>query len=146
VVLEATLHGVPRPFTGATNAIRGVPGGGVPWVLAEGKASLRANGRLEVQVEGLVFDPADPVVISRGIGGTNTVPQLKAVVSCLTAQAGVAVTVNVASAPVNFTTGAASDGGGSATIEEQLTLPSPCLAPIVFVTSPGGAWFAGTGF
>jgi hypothetical protein len=25
-------------------------------------------------------------------------------------------------------------------------LPSPCIAPIVFVTSPNGAWFAATGF
>jgi hypothetical protein len=29
--------------------------------------------------------------------------------------------------------------------DKVLELPSPCLAPIVFVTSPGGAWFAVTG-
>ena len=145
-VLEATLHGVPRPFTGAASAIRGVPGGGLPWVLAEGKAALHADGTLEAQVEGLVFDPADPAAIARGVGGTNTVPQAKAIVSCLTIQDGAAVTVNVASAPVAFTTGAVADGGGSASIQERLALPSPCLAPIVFVTSPAGAWFAATGF
>ena len=27
------MVGVPRPYTGDTNAIRGVPGGGLPWVL-----------------------------------------------------------------------------------------------------------------
>jgi hypothetical protein len=144
-VLSSALHGVPRPFTGAVNAIRGVPGGGVPWVLAEGKAVLKSDGSLEVEVEGLVFDPNDAVVIARGIGGTNTVAQAKAVVSCLTVQDGAAVTVNVSSALVPFTTGAAADGGGNATIEEKLVLPSPCLAPIVFVTSPAGAWFAATG-
>ena len=145
-VLDAALAGVPRPYTGAVNAIRGVPGGGLPWVLGEGRARLRADGVLKVEVEGLVFDPADAAVIQRGIGGTNTVAQAKAIVSCLTIQDGAAVTVNVSSSPVDFTLGAAEAGGGNATIEEQLQLPSPCLAPIVFVTSPGGAWFAATGW
>jgi len=27
----------------------------------------------------------------------------------------------------------------------MLELPQPCIAPIVFVTSPGGAWFSITG-
>lgn len=141
-LLAAALRGVPRPYTGATNAIRGVPGGGLPWVLSGGKATLAADGSLEVEVEGLVFDPADAAVIARGIGGTNTVAQAKAIVSCLTVQDGAAATVNVSSGLVPFTTGAADAGGGNATIEEKLALPSPCLAPIVFVTSPGGAWFA----
>jgi hypothetical protein len=34
---------------------------------------------------------------------------------------------------------------GDAEIEAMLDLPDPCLAPIVFVTNPGGAWFAVTG-
>ena len=32
-----------------------------------------------------------------------------------------------------------------ALIDEVLDLPDPCIAPIVFVTSPTGAWFAVTG-
>jgi len=144
-ILSSALRGVPRPYTGAANAIRGVPGGGLPWVLSGGKATLTADGALEVEVEGLVFDPADEAVIARGLGGTNTVAQAKAIVSCLTVQDGAAATVNVSSGLVPFTTGAASAGGGNATIQERLALPSPCLAPIVFVTSPGGAWFAVAG-
>ena len=35
---------------------------------------------------------------------------------------------------------------GDATIRDSVDLPSPCIAPIVFVTSPTGAWFAATGF
>ena len=31
-------------------------------------------------------------------------------------------------------------------ISDTIVLPQPCIAPIVFVTSPGGAWFAATGF
>jgi hypothetical protein len=34
---------------------------------------------------------------------------------------------------------------GDAEIGAKVTLPSPCFAPIVFVTSGGGAWFAATG-
>ncbi|HXQ38721.1 MAG TPA: hypothetical protein VN843_32265, partial [Anaerolineales bacterium] len=50
------------------------------------------------------------------------------------------------------TTGLASAGGGNATIVADLSLPSPCIAPIIFVTGPPnatnpiGAWFAATGF
>jgi len=43
------------------------------------------------------------------------------------------------------TTGPATSGGGDATIEATLTLPDPCIAPIIFVTNAGGAWFASTG-
>ena len=43
------------------------------------------------------------------------------------------------------TTGAASAGGGNARIRAELTLPQPCIAPIIFVTSPTGSWFAVTG-
>jgi len=34
---------------------------------------------------------------------------------------------------------------GDAKIEADIVLPTPCIAPIVFVTSPGGDWFAATG-
>jgi hypothetical protein len=98
-----------------------------------------------VKVEGLVLDPADPGVIAAGLAGNNPVPQFKAVLSCLTRDAkGVATTVNVATAEVPATTGV---GGGDAVIKEKLQgIPNPCIAPIVFVTSPGGSWFAASGF
>ena len=34
---------------------------------------------------------------------------------------------------------------GNAEIDAKVALPSPCFAPIVFVTSGGGNWFAVTG-
>ena len=34
---------------------------------------------------------------------------------------------------------------GNADIRARVRLPEPCIAPIVFVASPGGAWFAATG-
>jgi hypothetical protein len=47
--------------------------------------------------------------------------------------------------PFPATTGPASTGGGNAKIEADLALADPCIAPIVFVTSAGGSWFASTG-
>ncbi len=58
-----TMVGVPRPYTGSENPIRGVAGGGLPWVVESAKGELRTDGSLKILVEGLVFDPNDPVVI-----------------------------------------------------------------------------------
>ncbi len=141
-----TMHGVPRPYTGSTNAIRGIPGGGFPWVITSGKGELKAGGQLEISVKGLVIDPTDSAAIAAGVAGKNPLASFKAIVSCLSVDgAGAAVTVNVSSPTFPATMGLATSGGGNASFEGTLSLPSPCLAPIVFVTSPGGAWFAVTG-
>ena len=147
-VLELALTGVPRPYagTGAANAIRGVPAGGLPWVVGRGEAKLGRDGTLKVEVEGLVFDPDDAAVQERGLAGRNTVPELRAIVSCRTVVDGAAAVVNVTTAAFPATVGLSSDGGGDVEIEETLALASPCLAPVVFVTSPAGAWFAASGF
>jgi hypothetical protein len=135
-----TMEGVPRPYTGATNAIRGVPGGGLPWVVDAAKGELRVDGQIEVAVEGLVIDPDDPDAIAAGLAGTNPVPSFKVIVSCLSKDvAGGAITANVSTGLFP------ADAAGNSTIEDTVSLPEPCIAPIVFVTSPGGAWFAATG-
>ena len=138
-VLEfESMAGVVRPYTGSANAIRGVNGGGLPWVIRVGKGEVKADGRIEVKVRGLVLadDPAVPP--ARRL--VNPIPNFRAVVSCLTVDAaGMAATVNVTTGDFPATT------GGDSEIEAALELPSPCIAPIVFVTSPGGAWFAATG-
>lgn len=131
------LAAVTEPYTGATNAIRGVPGGGLPWQIGDAQADLRADGSLKVEVEGLVLATRAPV--PPALQGTNPIAQFKAIVSCAAIVDGAASTVNV-STPL-----AAASKTGDAEIEAQLQLPSPCFAPIVFVTSPGGAWFAATG-
>lgn len=135
-----TMIGVPRPYTGAANAIRGVPGGGLPWVIEFGKGKLSMDGWVDVKVKGLVFDPNDPAAIAAGVAGRNTVPNFRVIVSCLSKDAsGNAITVNVR------TDLFPADEEGNAHIKAMLTLPQPCIAPILFVTSPGGAWFAATG-
>lgn len=136
-----TMIGVPRPYTGGTNAIRSVPGGGLPWIIEFGKGKLSPDGKVDILIKGLVFDPNDQAVIDRGIGGTNTIPNFKAIVSCLSKDAdGDAVTVNVSTGLFP------ADEAGNAHIKDSIDLPQPCIAPILFVTSPGGAWFASTGF
>ncbi len=130
-----TMVGIPPAFTGTQNPIRGINGGGLPWTISSGSGELKANGELEVEVEGLVL-AAGPNA------GSNPISSFRAIVSCLKSDATIE---NVTTDPFPATTGPASSGGGNASIEANLTLPQPCIAPIVFVTSPGGAWFATTG-
>lgn len=139
--------GVPPEYTGTTSPIRGVNGGGLPWVVASAEAKLSASSVLDVEVKGLVFDPRDPTVIARGLAGRNTVAAFRAILSCQSIGAdGRAAVVNVPTAAFPATLGLASEGGGNAHIVEQIVVPTPCIAPIVFVTNPGLAWFAASGF
>ena len=131
------MAGVSEPFTGATNQIRNLSGGGLPWEIAQGKGTLRSDGRLKVEVEGLVLARRAPV--PPALQGTNPIAMFKAIVSCLTVSGGAASTANVETGLVPATT------TGNAEIETTVNLPSPCFAPIVFVTAPNNAWFAVTG-
>lgn len=130
-----SMVGLPLAYTGSQNPIRGINGGGLPWEIDLTYGELKASGKLEISVQGLVFS-AGPNT------GRNTIPFFRAIVSCLTSDGGV---VNVTTDPFPATIGTASAGGGNSEIEAMLTLPQPCIAPVVFVTSPGGAWFATTG-
>lgn len=137
-----TMVGVPKAYTGQ-NTIRGIFGAGLPWVISGAEGKLTASGKLNVSVTGLVLDPNDPTVISRGLGNFNPSASFRAEVSCQTADGGVQ---NVITDPFPATTGLASAGGGNAQIETFVSLPKPCIAPIIFVTSPTGSWFATTGY
>lgn len=131
------MAGVSEPFTGMANPIRDVNGGGLPWELDRGEGELRRNGQLRVKVDGLVLARRDPVPAD--LQGTNPVPEFMGIVSCLTSSGGVAETVNVATDPVPATP------EGDARIRDRVLLPRPCFAPIVFVASSTGSWFAVTG-
>ena len=85
VLKASTMVGVTGPYVGATNPIRGVNGGGVPWAIDQGKVVLGADGSLEVKVEGLVLVPT----------GANPVTSFRAIVSCQTIVDGVAAVSNV---------------------------------------------------
>jgi hypothetical protein len=63
------------------------------------------------------------------------------IVSCQSKnEAGSAVIVNVPTQEFP------ADAAGNAHIQDTVSLPQPCIAPIIFVTSSTGSWFAATGF
>jgi hypothetical protein len=138
VIQANVLAPVVEPYTGPANPIRGVTGGGLPWEIDSGSANLRANGRLHVNVNGLVLARRAPVPAERQ--GTMPFTQLGAIVSCLTTPDGVSATTDsVSTALFNVTP------RGDGHLDTSVALPSPCFAPIVFVTAPTGQWFAVTG-
>jgi hypothetical protein len=137
VVKFEVMVGVTEPYTGTANPIRGVPGGGLPWEIDDSQGKLGANGRLKIDVEGLVLARRAPVPAN--LQGTNPIPNFKAIVSCETVTGGAATTTNVETGLVP------ASADGDARFNTFVALPSPCIAPIIFVTSPTGAWFAATG-
>ncbi len=129
-----TMVGVPDGMTGTKSPIRGINGGGIPWQLTSAKGELKASGQLEIEVQGLVLATT----------GSNPSAFFRGLVSCLNSDGSVALPIVTAQFPA--TTGPASSGGGNALIEATVTLPHPCIAPIIFVTNGAGtAWFAVTG-
>ena len=128
-----TMVGTVAPYTGPANAIRGVSGAGAPWSIDTANGRLQENGNLSIKVTGLIITGT----------GANPVPEFRAVVSCQSIADGAAVVVNRVTAPFPATT------TGDAQFEGNVNLPSPCIAPIVFVTAgtgdPPGVWFSVTG-
>jgi hypothetical protein len=118
-VLDSTMAGLP---TGSL-PLDGLTGGGVPWSIDEGRVLLFADGRLHVEVEGLVITAS----------GVNPVTTGKAVVTC-----GGAPVAESAIVPFSAT--------GDAEVDTVVDLPSPCLGPAVFFTNATSRWFAVTGF
>jgi len=126
-VLDATLEGIPASLTG--QVFMGATGGGLPWRLDNGRAKLWSDGRLVVNVDGLV--------LAAGANeGRNPVPTGRALVSCEGA-------VVAMSGSVPYST------SGDAIVDTRVDLPASCLAPVVFFagnTGAGPLWFAVIGF
>jgi hypothetical protein len=131
-VLEfKTMVGVDGPFRGAANAIRGIPGAGAPWRIDDVDGELKSDGVIEIDVKGLVLVST----------GQNPSPTFRAIVSCLTSTDTTVTTVNL------VTNSFPATPSGDSKIEANVSLPNPCVAPIVFV-APGAdppRWFSVTG-
>jgi hypothetical protein len=138
---------VTGPYVDSANPIRTVDGGGLPWMITAGTGSLTRDGHLQIHVRGLVL--ADQSPVPPGMQGTNPVADFEAIVSCQsigsgsqTTGAGAGGTATI----INVSTGVfPASAAGNADIKATVKLPHPCIAPIVFVASPSGAWFAATG-
>lgn len=104
--------------------IAGVAPGGLPWVVDEGFARVREDGRVRVRVEGLVIPGT----------GTGAVTTVTATVVC----GGMAVAT---------TTSAPLDTDGDARIDDTVWLPDHCSMPAVLVNPNGNAarYIAATG-
>jgi hypothetical protein len=131
------MQPVKGPFVGTLHPIRGIVGAGKIWKIGSAKAELDTAGKLQITVTGLVLN--DPT--TGGANGTNPLPTFRAALSCLSINSlGNPSTVNLRTG--NF----AATTTGNAVIEQTLSLHEPCFAPIVFVTTPTGAWLAVSGF
>jgi hypothetical protein len=128
---------VTGPYVGTANPIRMVPGGGLPWMITSGTGFLSRDGRLDVRVRGLVL--ADQPSVPANLRGVNPVADFEAIVSCQTITGAMATVTNVSTGQFR------ASMTGNSEIRARLKLPEPCIAPIVFVASPAGAWFAATG-
>lgn len=110
--------------------IAGVTSGGASWQVSRARTSLSKSGNLRVTLRGLVL-------VSTGV---SPVTQIAASLVCGGSGGAVAATTNA----FGLTT------DGNADVEQQITLPSSCLAPVVIVRAVGatgpGAFIAATGF
>jgi hypothetical protein len=112
--------------------IAGVASGGAAWVVREGSAVLTDDGRVRVEVRGLVLP-------STG-GTTGPVSAVSASVVC-----GNVVAATSAAATLSPT--------GDAEIRAKLAVPSPCIGVVVLVRAavvngtavPAGPFIAATG-
>ena len=133
-----TMVGVPSGLTGTQSRVplRGINGGGLPWMIGSASGELTPSGHLEIKVHGLVLAAGANT-------GSNPISSFRAIVSCVKSDGSFQ---NILTDAFPATTGPASLGGGNAKIETMVSMPQPCIAPIIFVTNPGGSWFAATGF
>ena len=137
ILVFDTMVGTTAGLTGAQSqaSLRGVSGGGLPWTLTSAHGELVANGTLKIQVRGLVL-------AAGANAGSNPSAVFRALVSCVTTDGSVQ---NILTDAFPATTGPAAKGGGNSQFETTVSLPQPCIAPIIFVTNNGGSWFAVTG-
>ena len=103
-----------------STTIGGVNSGGAPWTVAEGEASISGNGKLEVEVEGLLLTTGAPANL---VGTTGPVQMVAASLVCGGSGGAVA----------GSTDGVPLSPSGNAEIEATITVPPTCMAPVILV-------------
>jgi hypothetical protein len=98
--------------------VGGINSGGAPWVVREGHASISPDGRIQVEVQGLLLASS---------GTTGPVTMVGATLVCGgTGGTPVAVANNaVTPSPLS--------SSGGAQIEQTVTLPAACFGPVVLI-------------
>jgi len=151
VMSFTSMAGVDDAFINNT-AVRGVKGDELPWDVGTVNGSLSTDGHLQLNVTGIVF--SDDPRVPPELRGINDEDEFRAVVSCLTNGRhgndtggdisghghGLVGTRNI------FTDGFPATTTGNSNIDAMITLPNPCVAPIIFVVAGSeDKWFAVTG-
>ena len=94
--------------------IGGVTSGGAAWKVRKGQATLEDNGRLEVEVLGLLL-----------VATNTTGPVVDVAASLVCGGSGGSVAAT--------STAAGLSAAGNAEIRDDLTLPATCPAPVVLI-------------
>ena len=94
--------------------VAGVASGGAPWVIAASEFNLSGNGRIQVEIRGLLIS-AGPAINTVG-----PVTMVSASVVC-----GDIVAATTGAVPLS--------AAGDASIHDTITLPAPCIAPAVLI-------------
>jgi hypothetical protein len=130
-VLISTLIG-----STPNQVIGGVNSGGLPWNVAHGQVTLHRNGKLNMELDGLVL---------ASLGTPGPITQVSASLVC----GGSGGTVAGTTAAVSLTV------AGNAHIHDKVSVPSSCIAPVILVRvgavngtplAQPGAFIAATGF
>jgi hypothetical protein len=120
----------------ALNVVRGIPPGGFPWVIKRLRADVRADGRVHVDVRGLILAGGNVI-------GTNGGQKVLAVLFCGAPGAG--GSLGSATTHSSDPAGVLLNANGDVEIDDVLTPtpPSPCDSPALLIVTPGPHhWFA----
>jgi len=108
--------------------VAGISPAGAAWVVGASEADLSGGGQLQVSIQGLLL---------KSTGTVGPVTSVQAALACQTATGFTIVTTS----PVPLSS------SGDASINQAITLPAPCYAPIVLIERGGGTtYFATTGY
>ena len=119
------------------NIVRGVQPGGAPWVIADFRAEVQANGRITAVGRGLIFSGGNTTgsaLVVTPSGGTAT---LTVFATLICENAAPFVERNTKPVPLS--------AEGNFSINDVLSPapPASCNTPVLLIrNSPGGGWFA----
>jgi hypothetical protein len=120
----------------ALNVVRGVPPGGFPWVIKRLRADVKADGRVQLDVRGLLLSGGNVI-------GTNGGQRVLAMLFC--GAPGANGTLGTATAHISDPAGVPLAANGDVEIDDVLSPvpPSPCDNPALLIATPGTHhWFA----
>jgi hypothetical protein len=110
------------------NTVRGVPPGAGPWRIADLRAEVSADGRIQVRGRGLLLASGNSI-------GQNANQSVFATLICEAAAPFVERSTTLAGVPLA--------PNGDFRIDDLLSsVPTACASPVLLIRNTGGMWFA----